>query len=241
MISYFVRVTDRAENFPLPSAEYLRPTEFLDFDTPSVRRFAEEAVRGAKNDTERAVRLFYRVRDAIRYDPYRVGLSREIYKASHLLSVGAGFCIPKANLLAASARAVGIPSAIGLSDVINHLSTEKLRRAMGGIELFIHHGYAVLHLEGRWVKAAPAFNIELCRKFGVLPTDFDGKSDALLQPIDARGRKHMEYVANHGFFPDFPYERVVKDFRALYPESLFEQSGDGTRFEDERPLTEPDS
>ena len=224
-----------------PSAEYLRPTEFLDFDNPSVQEFAEETTRGAKDPTERAVRLFYRVRDVIRYDPYRIGLGRETYRASHVLGVRAGFCIPKGNLLAASARAVGIASAIGLSDVVNHLCTEKLRRAMGGTGLFIHHGYALLYLDGRWIKAAPAFNIELCNKFGVLPTEFDGKSDALLQPIDSQGRRHMEYVTNHGVWSDFPYERVVRDFRAFYPETLFQQGGEGVRFEDERPLTKPTS
>ena len=231
--------TTASEPVPEPSAEYLRPTEFLDFDNPSVRDFAEETTRGARDPTERAVRLFYRVRDAIRYDPYRIGLGRETYRASRVLSVRAGFCIPKANLLAASARAVGIPSAIGLSDVVNHLCTEKLRRAMGGTDLFIHHGYALLHLNGRWVKAAPAFNIELCDKFGVLPTEFDGKSDALLQPIDSQGRRHMEYVTDHGVWSDFPYERVVRDFQAFYPETLFHQGGEAVRFEDERPLTKP--
>jgi transglutaminase-like putative cysteine protease len=185
------------------------------------------------------VRLFYKVRDGIRYDPYRVGLSREMYKASHVLLVGSGFCLPKTNLLGACARAVGIPAAIGLADVKNHLCTEKLRRAMGGKELFLHHGYALLYLAGRWVKAAPAFNIELCDKFGVLPTDFDGRSDALLQPIDAQGKRHMEYVVDHGAFTDFPFERVIEDFKAYYPESLFFRSDDAVRFEDERPLVKP--
>jgi len=195
-------------------------------------------VRGAKTDIERAVRLFYRVRDGIRYDPYRIGLERQHYKASHVLSVGAGFCLPKTNLLAACARAVGLPSAIGLSDVLNHLCTEKLRRLMGGKELFLHHGYALLYVDGRWVKAASAFNIELCDKFGVLPTEFDGRSDALLQPIDAQGKKHIEYVTDHGIFADFPFERVVRDLKAYYPECLFQSSSDTVRFEDEPPLPE---
>lgn len=198
-----------------------------------------EAMGGARSDIERAVRVFYKVRDGIRYDPYRVGLGREIYKASHVLSVGAGFCLPKTNLLAACARAVGVPAAIGLSDVVNHLCTEKLRRAMGGKEIFLHHGYALLYVDGRWVKAAPAFNIELCEKFGVLPTEFDGRSDALLQPIDAQGKRHMEYVVDHGVFADFPFERVIRDFKAFYPESAFQQSEDAVRFEDEQPLAKP--
>ncbi len=224
------------KGFPEPSAEFLKSTEFLDFGTPEVREFAEKATRGAQNDTERAVRLFYRVRDSIRYDPYRISLGREIYRASHVLSVREGFCLPKANLLAACARAQGIHSAIGLSDVVNHLCTEKLRRAMGGIERFIHHGYALLYLEGHWVKAVPAFNIELCKKFSVLPTEFDGKTDALFQPFDAQGRKHMEYVVDHGIWSDFPYERVVHDFKATYPESLFQQSADPAHFENEHRL-----
>lgn len=195
-----------------------------------------ESVRGAKSDNERAVRLFYRVRDGIRYDPYRIGLERQHYKASNVLSVGAGFCLPKTNLLAACARAVGLPSAIGLSDVLNHLCTEKLRRLMGGKELFLHHGYALLYVDGRWVKAASAFNIELCDKFGVLPTEFDGRSDALLQPIDAQGKRHIEYVTDHGVFADFPFERVVRDLKAYYPQSLFQPSDNPVRFEDEPPL-----
>ncbi|MDA2933074.1 transglutaminase family protein [Acidobacteria bacterium AH-259-D05] len=162
------------DSMPEPTPEYLKPTEFLNFDTPPVREFAEKTTDAAKTDIEKAVKLYYAIRDSIRYDPYRVKLDRETYRASNLLAVRAGFCLPKANLLAASARAVGIHAAIGLSDLVNHLSTERLRRLMGGKKLFLHHGYAVLHLDGQWVKAAPAFNIELCRRFHVLPTEFDG-------------------------------------------------------------------
>jgi len=203
-----------------------------------VREFAFECVRGAKSDIDRAVQLFYRVRDGIRYDPYRISLDPRHYKASNVLSVGAGFCLPKTNLLAACSRAVGLPSAIGLSDVLNHLCTEKLRRLMGGKELFLHHGYALLYIESRWVKAASAFNIELCDKFGVLPTEFDGRSDALLQPIDAQGKRHIEYVTDHGIFTDFPFERVIRDLKAYYPECLFQSSSGTVRFEDEAPLPE---
>ena len=170
------------------------------------------------------MRVYYAVRDQIRYDPYRVDLECDTYKASHLLRIRSGYCIPKANLLVACARAVGIPTAIGLSDVANHLCTERLRRIMGGQDLFIHHGYAVLHLNGKWLKAAPAFNIELCRRFHVLPIEFDGTGHALFQQFDARGRRHMEYLTEHGMWSDFPFERVARDFRDYYPESFFEDA-----------------
>jgi hypothetical protein len=103
---------------------------------------------------------------------------------------------------------------------------------MGGQTLFSHHGYAVLHVDGRWVKAAPAFNIELCERFHVRPTEFDGRSDAVFQEYDAHDRRHMEYVNDSGVWSDFPFDRVTADFRALYPPSFYSPVESGEQFED---------
>jgi hypothetical protein len=117
---------------------------------------------------------------------------------------------------------------------------------MGGRKLFLHHGYAVMYIDGMWLKAAPAFNIELCDKFDVLPTEFDGESDALFQPYDAKGRHHMEYDADHGVWSDFPLDRVATDFSDYYPTSIYdadaraavdaEIESEKNSFEDEKPL-----
>ena len=221
-----------ANSKPEPGPEYLRSTRFLDADTPSVRAFARQATAGESTDLGRAVKLFYAVRDGIRYDPFSMRLDPAIYIASHVLTAKSAYCIPKANLLAAAARSLGIPCAIGLSDVVNHLTTEKLKALMGGTTYFMHHGYAVIYLEGRWVKAAPAFNIELCTRFGVLPTEFDGRSDAIFQPYDTQHRRHMEYVKDHGCWSEFPYDKVETDFRAFYPLSAFGKVDPGEKFED---------
>jgi transglutaminase-like putative cysteine protease len=217
---------------PEPGPEYLASTRYLDSDHDAVRSFAQQAAGAETSDLGRAVKLFYAVRDGIRYDPFSMRLEPGIYVASHVLSAKSAYCIPKAILLAAAARALGIPCAIGLSDVVNHLTTEKLKALMGGTTYFMHHGYAVLYLEGRWVKAAPAFNIELCTRFGVLPTEFDGRSDAIFQPYDAHDRRHMEYVKDHGAWSDFPFDKVDADFRAFYPHSAFAGSHLGEKFED---------
>lgn len=231
--------------YPQPTEEYLKPTEFLDYDDAAVAGFAEKAIAGAKTDREKAVRAFYAVRDAIRYDPYRITDRRDAYKASDVLKSGAAYCIPKAVLLAAVTRYARIPTAIGLSDVTNHLCSPRLREAMGGKELFVHHGYAVMLIDGKWVKAAPAFNIELCDKFGVTPTEFDGVEDALLQEFDQQGRKHMEYVANHGMWSDMPFQKVYDDFTAYYGAELWDRcraevarndAKQARNFEDETPV-----
>lgn len=217
-------------------AELLAPSPFFQNDTPEVIRFAERAVAGATDPVERGVRLFYAVRDEIRYDPYRIPLDAEGYRATTVLRDQAAFCIPKANLLAGAARAVGIPAAVGFADVKNHLCTEKLRKAMG-TDLFIYHGYTVLKLGGKWLKATPAFNLSLCEKFEVLPLEFDGHGDALLHPFDTHNRKHMEYVRDRGCFAEFPCDEILTAFQAEYPAFFEAVRAMQGRFEDEKPLT----
>ena len=63
----------------------------------------------------------------------------------------------------------------------------------------------------------PAFNIELCERFGLLPLDWDGRSDSLYHPFDREGRRHMEYVNERGSFDDMPLARIVEDFASTYP------------------------
>lgn len=218
---------------------YLEPTDFFDYRSPRVQAFVREAIAEAVDARERAVRLFYAVRDRIRYDPYRISYESPAYRASRVVEDGFGWCVPKAGLLAACARSVGIPAAVGLADVVNHLNTEKLRARMGGVDIFYDHGYAALYLDGAWVKAVPAFNIELCRRFGVRPTDFDGRHDALYQEHDAHGRRHMQYLADHGTWSDLPLQRVRDDFVRHYPDTEFAAGAEiapGQRFEDEAPI-----
>lgn len=209
----------------------------LDADHPTVRAFAAAAIGSAESPRERAVRLFYAVRDRIRYDPFSVTRERGDYRASAIAASPRNWCVPKAGLLAAAARAAGIPAAVGLADVTNHLNTEKLRRALGGTDVFHDHGYAALWLDGRWVKAAAVFNRELCERFGVRPTEFDGVNDALLQEHDAQARRHMEYLRDDGLYDDLPFDTVMADFARWYPPTVFDETvqRDGPRFEDDRP------
>mgnify|MGYP006285877703 CR=1 FL=1 len=197
-----------------PTPAHLASTALIDSDHPQVLAFARTHAQGA-DDRERAVALNLAVRDLIRYDPYKIDLSPQGMRASTALAQGHGWCVPKAALLAAVCRAAGIPARLGYADVRNHLSTERLRQTMQ-TDVFIWHGYADLWLNGRWVKATPAFNIELCQKFGLLPLDFDGHSDSIYHPFDQAGNRHMEYVQQRGTFDDMPLERITEDFKAVY-------------------------
>ncbi len=202
-------------HLPKEFEKYLRPTAFIDSNHPGVVDYARAAVESAASDTEKAIRLFYAVRDDIYYDPYAIDLAPERLRASATLSAGRGFCIPKAILLAAVSRAVGVPSRLGFADVKNHLTTEKLRAAMG-TDIFVYHGYVEFYLNGRWVKATPAFNRSLCEKFHIKPLEFDGQHDSLFHEFDEKGNKHMEYIRDHGQYADVPLSDIIASFRKHY-------------------------
>lgn len=198
---------------------YLGPGTFIDSNHPEVRAFAETTTARVTDDTEKAVRLYYAVRDGIPYDPYFVGEAPRFYQASACLRAERGFCIPKAALLAAAARAVSVPARVGYADVRNHLTTKKLFELVGG-DVFYWHGFTELYLEGRWVRATPAFNLGLCERFGVHPLEFDGRRDSLFHEYDRAGRRHMEYIDYHGHYADVPFETIVALFRRLHPRWL---------------------
>lgn len=207
-----------------PHLATLAPTALIDSDAPSVRAFAAAHAQGS-TDRERAVALYLAVRDGFRYDPYRIDLSAQGMTASTVLASGYGWCVPKAALLTAACRAAGIPARMGFADVKNHLSTERMRETMK-TDLFIWHGYTDIWLDGQWRKATPAFNIELCERFGLLPLEFDGASDSIYHPFDKSGARHMEYVHQRGTFDDLPLAQIVADFRTVYSGWL---DGDATR------------
>jgi len=199
-----------------PISPQLAPTATIESQHPAILAFVEEHAEPSASPLEAAVALYYAVRDGIRYDPYTAGHDIASLKASATLEAGRSWCVGKAILLAAACRARGIPARLGFADVRNHLSTTRMRETMA-TDVFYWHGYTALELEGRRVKATPAFNIELCEKFGLLPLEFDGREDSIYHPFDARGERHMEYLNERGLYDDLPLEAMLATWRAHYP------------------------
>lgn len=196
--------------------EYLKPTPAIESDHPEIVRKVRELTAGMTNQAEKAKAVFYFVRDRIKYDMFVDILTFDEYRASRTLERGGGFCVMKAVLLAALGRAAGVPSRLGFADIINHRAPEYVVKAMG-TNLFTFHGFAEFFLNGKWVKATPAFDLPLCRKNLIVPVEFDGENDAMLPEYDLDGKIiHIEYVKNHGSYADLPYETIVETFAKVY-------------------------
>jgi transglutaminase-like putative cysteine protease len=219
---------------------YLTPTPIIDSDHKSVRDYAMETIRGSTEPVEKAVKLYLAVRDNILYDPYSPFYLPEHYRASTVLKRGRSFCVPKASLLCAMGRACGIPSRIGFADVRNHLATQQLLDFIGS-NLFVYHGFADFYLEGKWVKATPAFNSSLCKRHNVPPLEFNGREDSLFQPYNLDNQKFMEYVKFYGIDADVPVDQIVAAWEKAYGEERvkgwikrFEERGDRSLSEFEK-------
>lgn len=197
--------------------EYLQPTAYINSDHPAIVKHAASIVGGETDPVEKAVRLFYAVRDGIKYDPYGIELVPDYMKASNTLKRQSGYCVAKAILLAACLRAQTIPSRLGFADVRNHLTSEKLKRLMK-TDVFVYHGYTEVFVEGRWLKVTPTFNKDLCEKLEVLPLEFDGRSNCMLQAFNATGDLHMEYLKDRGHHADLPLDRILSASRDAYPD-----------------------
>ena len=202
--------------------KYLRPTEFLNFNDESVREFAERNSAGAKSEREKAVKLYTAVRDGFQYNPNILDLNRKGLTASDLLTRNRGYCVEKAVLLAAVARAVEIPSRLSFYIVRNHIATDKLEKLLRKNYL-VFHGAAELFLDGKWLKTTPAFNKKLCEFLKVEPLEFDGTADSIFQEFDKSGNVFMEYLHEYGAFDDLPYELYLSELKKHYPH-IFEDA-----------------
>lgn len=214
----------------LSDSEALRPGLFIDSDAPAIVEAARAHGRESAIETAKALYLF--VRDAIRYDPYVDYTDPGTYRASAVLKAGSGYCVGKASLYAALCRAAGLPAALGLADVRNHLATPELLERVG-TDVFHYHGFVTVKPGPQWLKVSPTFNASLCQKLGVGILEFDGVQDALLQQHDQHGRQFMAYLTDHGVWQDVPFEALLMEMKRLYPGLTMEGGLRGASMEQE--------
>lgn len=161
---------------------FLEKTEFCDFDHPNIQKIAHKIIKNCTDDREKAVSLFYWVRDNILY---RVGDWQK--KASETLVEKEGACTNKANLLVAFLRANNIPAGYGVMKV-------DARRYFGPITILMlkkfagersTHVYATVYLNNKWIRCDPSDDRKLSENTLYLNppsklVEWNGFQDAML-------------------------------------------------------------
>jgi transglutaminase-like putative cysteine protease len=168
------------------SSAHLRATKLCNSDHPAVRDRAKALVQGASTPKDKALEIFYFVRDAIPFDA-----TLDIWeKASETLDKRVNDYCNKVNLQVALLRAAGIPARCHLVQV-----RKEVLRAF--IPRFIYHRlpspvghfWCECHLDERWIACETLFDEPLYQ--GMLgaglvtreqmPTiDWDGESNLIL-------------------------------------------------------------
>lgn len=197
--------------------QYLVCDEYFNFKHPQVEALAKKV--SATEAKQQAIEIYYLVRDCFPYNPYTFVEGTQTFAAEFCVEREQGYCIPKAALMVALCRRFGIPAKIGLADVTNHLSSPKLLELLK-TEVFSMHGYVSVYLNGKWVKATPTFNKELCTKLGTKALEFDGENDSMLQEFTEHGHKHMEYLQDWGTFGEMPIPFIMENLHKHYPHIL---------------------
>ncbi len=182
---------------------YLSATPAIEADHPSIQACARKIIADAASDREKAQRLFAFVRDQIPYNLFMISMHPDDFRASFVLAAGKGYCVQKAVLLCALARAARIPSRLALARIRNHRVPPQIQARLGRNE-FPGHGYNQFFIENRWVSAAATFDAALCARAGVPVVQFAGASDATLPEKALDGSPYIEYLERYGHFADLP-------------------------------------
>ncbi len=165
--------------------DYLAVTELCDHDNPWLLELAEEIVDAAGTNTERAIHIFYYVRDQVRFS---IAYSRS--KASKTLKRGYGDCVSKTNVQVALLRAVGIPARFRKAKVesvtLHHLISDFVYKQMPPTA---SHFWPECFLTGKWISCEAFLDKPLYEgmlrkglitKKQVARIDWDGKTDLIV-------------------------------------------------------------
>ncbi len=195
---------------------YLAATYYFDFKQPTIQAFVGKATNDTMTRQEKAIALYYAVRDGWFYNAYQLNTEKEEFRSSFIATKEQGHCIDKATLLISCLRAEEIPARLHLVKVKNHIAVERIIERFGTDEL-TPHAFVEMYLDDKWVGATPAFNKSLCEKLNVTPLDFDGMNDSLFQPYNRDGGKFMEYLDDYGTFDDIPFGFIRQNMIEHYP------------------------
>lgn len=191
-------------------------TDVFDYNNPAVREFVENAACYSGNNVAEAVEhLHDAVRDTIDYNVFNVALDVNL-RASDVVTEHSGFCLHKSILFAAGCRQLGVPAVLCSDVVTNHVADAAMIELVGGEEIL--HWYTRIHLNGRWIKAAPIFNSLLCALYGVAVLQFNSAGGSIEQRNSDSTR--MAYRGDQRSYPDPDMSELIRIIGEHHPKMI---------------------
>lgn len=204
--------------------KYLKRTDILDFDNPSIKSLITEKGWDKMTETDKVKNIYDYVKDDVKFG-YNTDDS---ISASEVLDDGYGQCNTKANLFMALLRAVGVPNRMHGFTI--HKALQK--GAITGIwyklsPKNILHSWVEVHVNGEW------FNLEglildkvylnaLQNKFSDCKTTFCGYgayTDSFQNP-QVEWNMNDTYIQKKGINQDFGLFDTPDDFYSQHQQKL---------------------
>jgi len=194
---------------------YLQSTNLIQSKDRSILEAVRIVIGNSISKNEIARKLFYFIRDDIRYQ-FIPQFDEINHLASKILSRRRGYCTQKAILFCSMARAAGIPAGIHFFDIIDHALPPRSKEILKTNRLY-HHGITSLHLEDNWIKFDATLDLKLCQRNGLKPVEFAENHDCLMPTTTIKGHPHIEYVEDFGLYHDVAFEDILNWFKSGYP------------------------
>ena len=194
--------------------QFLKSTQLINSNNDKIIKKANQLTSVALKTEDKAEKLFYFMRDQIRY-VFHADSNKESYKASSILEKGRGFCTQKSIHFCSLARACGIPAGIYFYDIDDYTLPPAYIELLRTKRLY-RHGIVALHLNGKWNKYDATLDIKLVNKNNLIPVEFYPDRDCLLHEKTKSGSKHIEYVNDYGLVADVSFEEIKLWFKQHY-------------------------
>ncbi|HVP11872.1 MAG TPA: transglutaminase-like domain-containing protein, partial [Phycisphaerae bacterium] len=171
--------------------EYLRASPTVDINDKRIKRHAKRAVKDARTPAEKADALRRYVTEFVEYKALDVGFA----SASEVVRTRKGDCSEHAVLLAAMARAAGLP-ARGVSGIVQ-IPPGSLAPGEGGS--FGYHMWTQVNIDGQWVDIDAALRQTDCDAthvaLALMPLNDEGLGGSIISMLPLLGRLQMEIIS----------------------------------------------
>ena len=179
---------------PVRNEKYLRPTRLCECDAPEIRAIAKKIGAGELSNLEFAQAAYKWVMEEKEF------VAKPIIGALQVFKTRGGVCLDQLSLLAAIARAGGIPAryrlyALAPTEPLYDVFVEPNPILKETIEMlgFIEalHGEAELFVDGKWIAGDPTFSPELAAGLD-MPVTYLGEEPGWRVRVEGSGDIRFE-------------------------------------------------